>query len=149
MRKIVFAVLLFHAVFSLHAKRAAILHRYRSGFSINSWDVDGITNQTDNKGTSVNPGIRLYFPVAIDRASVASAIALHTAGYNLNYQNDDSILVIQPKSALSYLSNYMLTVNNTLKSKSGGKLIFPVEIKLQTRYDPSYKFPVISDSALR
>ncbi|MBS1749257.1 MAG: beta-glucosidase [Bacteroidetes bacterium] len=150
MRKIVFAVLLFHAVFITACKKGsdpAPLSPAQD-FSINSWDVDGITNQTDNKGTSVNPGIRLYFPVAIDRASVASAIALHTAGYNLNYQNDDSILVIQPKSALSYLSNYMLTVNNTLKSKSGGKLIFPVEIKLQTRYDPSYKFPVISDSAL-
>src|SRR5690606_16408342 len=45
-------------------------------------------------------------------------------------------------------SNYKLTVGNTLQSTAGGDLIFPVEIKLQTRYDTSYKFPVISDSAL-
>ncbi|MBX2922000.1 MAG: Ig-like domain-containing protein [Chitinophagaceae bacterium] len=150
MRKILFAVLLFHAVLISACRKGSgpAPPSPAPDFSINSWEVDGVTNRDDNKGTNVNPGIRLYFPAAIDRASVASAIALHTAGYRVNYQNGDSTLVIQPTSALSYLSNYKLTVSNTLKSKDGGSLIFPVEIKLQTGYDASDKFPVISDSAL-
>lgn len=149
-RKILFSVLLFYAVVVSACKRGSdpAPPSQATDFSINSWEVDGVTNQNDNKGANVNPGIRLYFPVAIDRASVSSAINLHTAGYRVNYQNGDSVLVIQPASALSYLSNYKLTVSNALKSTAGGGLIFPVEIKLQTRYDTSYKFPVISDSAL-
>lgn len=151
MRKILFSVLLFHAVLFSACKKSsdpAPSPAPAHDFSINSWDVDGITNKDDNKGTTINPNIRLYFPTAIDRASVASAIALQTAAYNVNYQNGDSILIIQPASALSYLSKYRLTVSNTLKSKSGGKLLFPIEIKLQTRYNPANKFPLISDSEL-
>ncbi|HRO48004.1 glucoamylase family protein [Agriterribacter sp.] len=150
MRKILFAVLLFHVGLISACKKNSdpAPPSPASDFSISSWDVDGVTNRDDNKGTTVNPGIRLYFPAAIDRASVASAIVLHTAGYRVNYQNGDSTLVIQPAAALSYLSNYKLTVSNTLKSKAGGGLIFPVEIKLQTGYNTADKFPVISDSAL-
>lgn len=150
MRKIVFAALLFHAVLISACKKGNDPEPPSPAhdFSINSWEVDGVTNREDNKGTNVNPDIRLYFPAAIDRATVASAIGLHTSRYNVNYQNGDSTLIIQPASALSYLSGYKLTVSNTLKSKAGGSLIFPVEIKLQTGYDASGKFPVISDSAL-
>ncbi|HRQ50978.1 MAG TPA: Ig-like domain-containing protein, partial [Agriterribacter sp.] len=150
MRKIVFAVLLFHAVLISACKKGdgSVSPPPATDFSISSWDVDGNTNQDDNRGITVNPAVRLYFPAAIDRATVASSIVLQTARYNVNYQNGDSVLVIQPATALSYLSNYTLTVGNTLRSKEGGSLIFPVEIKLQTRYDASYKFPAISDSIL-
>ncbi len=118
------------------------------GFSMNSWNVDGVANQDDNKGTSINPVIRLHFRAAIDRATVASAIVLNSANYSVTYQNGDSILVIQPTTALTYLSKYKLTVNNTLKSRAGGNLLFPVEIKFLTRFDPSDKFPRLSDNEL-
>lgn len=149
-RKILFAFLLFQAVFiSACKKRNDPAPPSRSSdFSVNSWDVDGVTNRNDNKGVTVIPAIRLYFPEAIDRVTVASSVVLQTAGYNVSYKNGDSTLIIQPASPLSYLSNYKLTISNTLKSKTGGSLLFPVEIKLQTRYDASNKFPVISDSAL-
>ncbi len=150
MKKILLLIWLFPAVLTGACKKGSdpAMPSPPAGFSINGWEVNGMTNQNDNKGTTVNPGIRLYFPVAIDRASVALAVGLHTVNYNVNYQNGDSTLVIQPKSALSYLSNYKLTVNNTLKSTAGGNLTFPVEIKLQTRYDTAGKFPAISDSVL-
>ena len=149
MRKILFGAVLFQTILiSACKKDGDPAPAPAVDFSVSSWDVDGVTNRDDNKGTTINPIIRLYFPAAIDKATVASAIVLHTASYNVNYQNGDSILVIQPSSALSYLSKYRLTVSNTLKSKSGGSLLFPVEIKLLTRYDPSNKFPRISDSEL-
>lgn len=149
MKKVLFAYLLFYAILiSACDKGDDPTPSPAPGFSINSWNVDGVSNQDDNKGTSINPTIGLHFQAAVDRATVASAIVLNTANYTVTYQNGDSILVIQPTSALSYLSKYKLTVSNTLKSNAGGNLLFPVEIKLLTRYDPSDKFPRISDNEL-
>jgi len=151
MRKVLFAVVLFHAILIGACKKGsdpAPSPPPATDFSISSWDVDGVTNRDDNKGVSINPVIKLYFPAAINRATVTSAIVLQTASYIVNYQNGDSILVIQPTAALSYLSKYKIAVSNTLKSKTGGNLLFPVEINLLTRYDPSNKFPLISDSEL-
>lgn len=151
MKKVLFAVLLLNAILICACNKGGSGNPTpppAPDFSITSWDVDGVANRGDNNGTTINPIIRLYFPAAIDRATVASAIVLQTANYTASYQNGDSILVIQPTSALSYLSKYKLTVNNTLKSKAGGSLLFPIEINLLTRYNPSDKFPRISDNDL-
>ena len=149
MKKVLSSVVFFHAILISACKKGSNLAPPpATDFSISSWDVDGVTNRDDNNGTIIKPSIRLHFPAAIDRATVSSAIMLQTADYNVNYQKGDSILVIQPTSSLSYLSKYKLSVTNALKSKAGGRLIFPVEISLLIRYDSSDKFPVISDSEL-
>lgn len=149
MRKVLFAALLFHTILIGACKKGGDTPPTPPvGFSITSWDVDGVVNKDENNGTTKNPVIRLHFPAPIDRASVASAIALQTVNYTVNYQKGDSVLVIQPAPGLSFLSKYKLTVSNTLKSKAGGSLLFPVEIKLLTQYDPSDKFPRISDNEL-
>ena len=102
MRKVLFGVVLFQTILiSACKKDGDPAPAPAVDFSVSSWDVDGVTNRDDNKGTNINPIIRLYFPAAIDRATVASAVVLHTASYSVNYQNGDSILVIQPSSALS------------------------------------------------
>ncbi len=119
-----------------------------ANFLITGWDVDAVAGQDDTKGTSINPYIRLHFPVPIDRSSVASAIVLNTADYTVTYQNGDSVLVIQAASPLAYLSRYSLSVGTTLKSKAGGKLFNAVEIKFLTQYDPSDKFPALTDEQL-
>lgn len=148
MKKVLFAAMFYAILIGACKKGGNVAPPPDHDFSISSWDVDGMANRDDNYGTNINPTIKLHFGAAIDRATVASTIGLHTADYNVNYQNGDSILVIQPTSALSYLSKYKLTVSNTLKSKAGGNLLFPVEINLLTRYDPSNKFPLISDDEL-
>jgi hypothetical protein len=117
-------------------------------FSIITWSVDGVANESQYKGTGVNPVIRLQFQAAIDKSTVANAIVLNTTRFNLSFQNGDSVLVIQPASALAYLSKYKLTVNTTLKSDNGGRLLFPVEIQFLTGYDPADKYPRISESQL-
>ena len=117
-------------------------------FLISSWDVDGVANMDDNKGTSLTPYIRLHFPLAINRATVASSIVLNTADFSVTYQNGDSVLIIQPTAPLAYLSRYTLNVSTTLKTKAGGIMFNAVEIKLLTRYDPADKFPVITDNEL-
>ncbi|MBL7763656.1 MAG: beta-glucosidase [Chitinophagaceae bacterium] len=148
MKKKVVAVLLFHAILISACKKGSDpIPLPATDFTISKWEVDGVINQNDNKGTKINPVIRLYFPAVINRASVASSIVLQTANYTVRYENGDSILVIQPTS-LSWLSKYKLTISNTLKSNTGGNLLFPVDINLLTRYNPSDKFPRISDNEL-
>ncbi|MBK6938340.1 MAG: hypothetical protein IPH18_16880 [Chitinophagaceae bacterium] len=67
-------------------------------FLITNWDVDGVAGKDDNKGISINPYIRLHFPVAIDRSSVAGSVILNTADYTVYFQNGDSVLILQPAS---------------------------------------------------
>lgn len=117
-------------------------------FSISSWEINGGVNQNSYSGISVNPVVRFYFPTAIDNNSASSSIVFQNASFDVSYQNGDSVLIIQPKFALSYLSNYKITIYNSLRSKDGGKLIFPVEVNMKTGYDQSNKFPAISDDEL-
>lgn len=117
-------------------------------FSISSWEINGGVNQNSYSGISVNPVVRFYFPTAIDKNSASSSIVFQNASFDVSYQNGDSVLIIQPKFALSYLSNYKITIYNSLRSKDGGKLIFPVEVNMKTGYDQSNKFPAISDDEL-
>ncbi len=148
MKKILFAALFYAILIGACKKGGNIAPSPDHDFSITGWDVGGVTNQNDNNGTTVNPVIKLFFPAAIDRATVASAIVLNTADHTVSYQNGDSVLVIQPSFSLSYLSKYKLNVSTALKSKAGGSLLFPVEIRLLTKYDPSDKFPRLSDDEL-
>lgn len=119
-----------------------------TNFLITGWSVDGVADKDEYKGTSLTPVIRLQFPVAIDRSTVASSVVLNTADYSVTYQNGDSVLLIQPASSLSYLTRYSLAVSTTLKSKAGGLLYGAVDIRLLTQFDPSDKFPLISDNEL-
>jgi hypothetical protein len=55
---------------------------------------------------------------------------------------------VKPLLPLSYISNYIVNVSTSLKSKGGGSLISPVTLNLTTAIDSSNKFPVISDDSL-
>jgi len=117
-------------------------------FTITNWDVNGVMSLTDYKGVSVNPSIKLNFPVAIDRATVAAGINFNGGSYNVTYQSGDSVLVLQPSAALNYLTKYNVTADNDLKSKQGGILFSNAEFNLLTRLDSTDKFPLITDAAL-
>lgn len=150
MRNTILIFLLFYSILFLACNKGGspLPPTTSVDFSISSWDVNGTTNQNNNNGISINPIIRLQFPAAIDKNSVANSITLQNASYDVKYQSGDSVVIIQPKFALSYLSKYKLTVSNSLKSKDGGKLIFPLEINMTTGYDKSNKFPAMSDDEL-
>ncbi|MBL7744080.1 MAG: Ig-like domain-containing protein [Chitinophagaceae bacterium] len=122
-------------------------------FSINNWVIDNVVSQNTQFNVSITPVTKFRFNAAIDRNTVAANITFKTnAGAavpcNVNYENGDSIVVLQPSSPLGYLSRYIVSVATTLKSKNGGHLLSGNDITLMTIIDSSRKFPVISDDAL-
>jgi hypothetical protein len=117
-------------------------------FSISNWEVNTIPNLNNYKGTNINPIIKLKLPIAIDRTTVTTGINFNASNYTVTYQNNDSVIVLQPSVALNYLTKYTLVANNNLKSKQGGLLSNNIEFSLLTQIDSTNKFPVITDNQL-
>lgn len=110
---------------------------------------------TSSVQLSTNNAVLLFsFSAKIDRSTVANAITWNAVSASLNvpvnisYTNGDSVLMIQPQSPLGFLTQYAVTISNTLKSTNGIALSSSLLLTIRTGIDPSDKFPVISDNAL-
>ena len=99
-----------------------------------------------------NAVIRLTFSAPVNSSSVAASVSLTSGGATIaatySYSNSDTVLVIQPQSSLKPLTNYTLTVSNSLKSTADSALKNTVKLNFVTEIDSADKFPRISDSAL-
>lgn len=118
-----------------------------------SFTVNGKYNGSLNyKGLNLKPQIKLNFTEAVDSQSFAQAIKLTKSGFAtpLSFQlsNDQLSLLLTPKNNLSGLASYQLAINQTLKTTSGGVLINPVTINLNTGIDSTDKFSRITDEEL-
>ena len=107
------------------------------------------------RGVSNNPAIQISFSDKVDRNSVATALSFanktqNSSGvpFSVAYQKGDSAIVVTPSSNLPFLNEYIFAVSSALKSVSGKNLSGRVDLDFYTQYDPSNKFPLISDSAL-
>lgn len=98
------------------------------------------------------PVIRLTFSAPVNSSSVAASVSLTGGGATIaatySYSNNDTVLVIQPQSSLKPLTNYTLTVSNSLRSTADSVLKNTVKLNFVTEIDSTDKFPRISDSAL-
>lgn len=124
-----------------------------AGFSLTSITVNDVPASTTIYNTSITPSIKLYFSTPINRSTVAGSVSLtnNTGGavnYSVSYSNGDSVIIITPSSALSYLSRYKLSLTTQLKSSKGGSLNAGSEVNFVTAFDPADKFPQITDTAL-
>jgi len=119
-----------------------------ANFSITNWDVNGVNSLSDYKAVRINALIRLNFPVAIDRATVSTAIGFNGGNYTTSYLNGDSVILLQPAAALSYLTKYTVTISTLLRSKPGGYLNQAVNFSLLTELDSADKFAQIPDAQL-
>lgn len=124
-----------------------------SSFSCSSLKVNGAYNGYTYNGINTKPVIVLSFSAPLDKNRVTASVSLTTISgssitYSATYQNNDSTIIIQPSSPLSYLTKYTLNVSTALKSASGGSLQSAVMVSLLTAIDSSDKFSRISDSAL-
>lgn len=122
-------------------------------FSFNSFKLNGSFNGFTYYGVNLSPELKFSFSAPVNRSTVTNSISIRdqnnaAANYTVTYENNDSTVVIKPSSPLNYLTNYVATVAATLRSASGGPLQSPVFVNLNTEYNPSDKFPFISDSAL-
>jgi hypothetical protein len=124
-----------------------------SSFSFNALKVNGKTTGFDLRGINTTPVVRISFSASLNPTSVSGSLTMVDKNsaqvpVNVSYDNHDSTLIIQPASALAYISKYSLAVTTALKSKSGGSLLAAVSLDLATAIDSSNKFPVIPEDSL-
>ena len=107
-----------------------------------------------NYNISTEPVIKISFSTPVKRSSAESAIIFKNnannipVSFNIDFENNDSTVVIQPVSALKYLTQYTISVSTDLKSTTDGALLNKSDILFMTQVDNSDKFPRITDEAL-
>jgi hypothetical protein len=136
-------------------KESASKPAVHGAFSYSSISVSGV-NSTNNLyyATATVPAIKITFAKPLNTATAAKYVsfsnstsgAVITGAYS--YQNSDSALVIQPASALAFLTKYKITVSPSLRDAAGDTLAYPITLYITTQIDSSDKFPQISDTAL-
>jgi len=115
--------------------------------------VNDLPNASVNYNINNTPIIKFSFSAPVNRTTVNSNLGFKDkAGvlvdHSVAYEKNDSIIVIQPSSPLSYIRNYNISISTGLKSVAGGALASAVNVNFTTRIDSSRKFPAISDDAL-
>ncbi|MGB3116118.1 MAG: glucoamylase family protein [Ferruginibacter sp.] len=123
------------------------------GFSVSSATIDGAAFLNLKYDCSFNPVIKFYFSTKIDAATVSPALNFRNfQGDLISYQstmsNGDSAINIIPNLSLQALTKYSLSVNTTLKSQAGGKLLSALTINFVSKIDSSDKFPLITEDEL-
>ncbi|MGF7232524.1 glucoamylase family protein [Arachidicoccus sp.] len=125
-----------------------------SSFDLSSFKVNGTYSGFTYYNVATTPAIRVSFFAPIEEASANNSISLANAttgspiAISLNFQNEDSSILIEPKSPLPPLTKFTFSINAALKSKSNATIQSPISATLYTQIDSTAKFPEISDSAL-
>ena len=121
--------------------------------SASSIQLDGTSWSNRKYGTKRQPVIKVRFSEKVKQSTVAAAVKLADTGgagasLNISYENNDSVVVLQPSTPLTALALYRFTIASTLKSAAGGDFVSTVDQDFITQIDSTRKFPVISDVAL-
>jgi hypothetical protein len=121
-------------------------------FTLTAVSLDGRPLSFHYAAVSITPEIRISFSEPIDHTTLEGNITLGkgTGFLPLNFTraNGDSTVIIQPTSALNYLTTYNLFVSAALASTTEKTFGSTTSIKIVTTYDPADKFPIITDDAL-
>ncbi len=115
--------------------------------------VNGTYNGTlTYKALNALPKVKITFSEAINAADVNTISWKTTTGntISVNYllSDQNKAVEITPLADLSSFTNYVVIVPATLKTASGGNVLNPLSINLQTGLDGKNKFPTISDEEL-
>ena len=104
-------------------------------------------------GSPVQPVIKIEFTEPVKTSTVAAAIKLTDATgvektITTTFQNHDSVVLVQPSSALDFLNKHTFKITTDLRSSTNGSFITEFSRQFVTRIDSSRKFAAISDNAL-
>jgi hypothetical protein len=101
-------------------------------------------------GISITPQIALTFSDRIAHESVAEAILFDNGNIPLDFSfsNNDSSVIATPTTALQHLKIYNLQIRSTLIAQSKATFSKDYSTSVVTEFDPSDKFPTLSDEAL-
>ncbi|HEY4286853.1 MAG TPA: glucoamylase family protein [Puia sp.] len=121
-------------------------------FSLSSFQIPGATG-AGYLNTPRSPSITLKFSAPLDATTVTGNIVLKdntgaTISLTSHGAGNDSLLIIQPASALQAITKYTFTISTGLLSKEKVAITSGVSKTFITAIDSSDKFPRISDSAL-
>ncbi|MBI3138394.1 MAG: Ig-like domain-containing protein [Sphingobacteriales bacterium] len=102
---------------------------------------------------ALRPVVKIVFSEPLMRSTVPGAISFTDLNgvavpNTVSYQQNDSVLLIQPTASLAGLTRYQFRLANTLKSAAGGPFISSVDKLIITRIDSSRKFPPLTDNEL-
>lgn len=126
-------------------------------FNVSSQTINSVAfNSVQTlRGISTNPSIRISFSDKVDRNSVSSGLSFNNKSqgaanvpFTVSYTNGDSTIIVNPTNNIAYLNEYVFSISTVLKSVAGKSLSNRVDLIFFTGYDPTNKFPVISDTAL-
>lgn len=148
-----FAIILLHACSKKSGGGGNPTPPAPGNFIIKAWNINGIPAISLYHDVNRTPSIRFLFSAPLNRSTVAGNVVLKENGgtpvnYSVAYENGDSTIVLQPSQPLAYLSKYIVSIADQLKSPAGGKLTAGTEISFVTSMDSSRKFPIISDDNL-
>jgi hypothetical protein len=118
-----------------------------------SIDLNNTTWGNTIYGASKQPVISIRFSEPVNKSLVTTAFKLtniHSiaTAFTLSYQNNDSVVLVQPESSLQALTFYQFTISDQLKSATGGEFISALSKNFITSIDSSRKFPAITDDEL-
>jgi hypothetical protein len=121
-------------------------------FSLTTFQIPGATG-AGYLNTPRTPSITLRFSAPADAGTITGNIVLkdNTGApitLNSHSSNNDSVLILQPQSALQAITKYTLTISTGLSSTEKSSLTSAVTKTFITAIDSSDKFPRVSDSAL-
>ena len=118
-----------------------------------SFTVDGVYNGTlTYKDVKVNTSINITFTSPITEAALSLITLKSQENQNipLNFSLNDEkkAVLISAKLPLESYTKYVLAIPASITTQSGGRLINPLIINLQTGLNDVDKFPIITDNEL-
>ncbi|MBI2729372.1 MAG: beta-glucosidase [Sphingobacteriales bacterium] len=125
-----------------------------SNYFIKSWTINGTSVTSNIINVSRTPLIKISFSAAISKSTVTSSSltfienGVSQVSYNISFQNSDSSILLSPVSPLNGLSNFSITVGNSVKSAQGGLISGVSSLSFLTALDSTRKFPAITDDSL-
>jgi hypothetical protein len=122
-------------------------------FNIVAVTLNGIPSGSPYVNVNSSPVIKCSFSSPVDPNSVTNGFFLKdnsgaSVTYSVAYQNNDSVMVIQPASPLKSLTKYGFGLTTSLQSQEKIYLQTEMDYQFTTAFDSTDKFPQISDSAL-
>ncbi|HSK13853.1 MAG TPA: glucoamylase family protein [Phnomibacter sp.] len=114
--------------------------------------IDGAQG-SNFSNTRLSPAIYFSFNAPVNKSTAGAALQFvnqlaQVVPYSIVWSNGDSVLQVQPNARLNGLENYIVSVNNQLKSVAGGSLNTLAEVRFRTGIDSVPKFPQITTDSL-
>lgn len=121
-------------------------------FSLQAATINGISATSIIRGVALQQPVRLRFSAPVKKSTTSSILFNTATGnsvpYSINYQNGDSVIIVQSFANLTPLTQYNLTLSSGLQSAKGTPLPSGTTVSFITGIDSSDKFAQISDTAL-